>query len=58
MGNRFALTTAHRTPQKKLFEDFISREIVEQARNIFCNPNATIEWAEDNYRFQLGLRYY
>lgn len=38
------------------FENFISREIVEQAQEILCNPNLAIEWAEENY--QLGLRYY
>ncbi len=38
------------------FEDFISREIVEQARKIICNPDLALEWAEDNY--QLGLSYY
>lgn len=38
------------------FEDFISREIVEQAQKILCNPDLALEWAEENY--QLGLRYY
>ena len=38
------------------FEDFMSREIVEQTQKILCNPDQAIEWAEENY--QLGLRYY
>jgi len=38
------------------FENFISREIVEQAQEILCNPDLALEWAEKNY--QLGLRYY
>jgi hypothetical protein len=38
------------------FEDFISREIVEQAQKILFNPDLALEWAEENY--QLGLRYY
>ncbi len=38
------------------FEDFISREIVEQTQKILCNPDLALEWAEENY--QLGLRYY
>ena len=38
------------------FENFISREIVEQAEKILCDSDLAIEWAEENY--QLGLRYY
>ena len=38
------------------FEDFISREIVEQAQKILCHSDLAVEWAEKNY--QLGLRYY
>ena len=38
------------------FEDFISREIVEDVQKILCNHELAIEWAEKNY--QLGCRYY
>ncbi len=38
------------------FEDFISREIVEDVQNILCNHELTTEWTERNY--QLGRRYY
>ena len=38
------------------FEDFISREIIEDVQKILCNQELAIEWAEKNY--QLRRRYY
>ena len=38
------------------FENFISREIVEDVQKILCNQELAFEWAEKNY--QLGRRYY